>query len=212
MITDLTVLYCMCLRVHLSAGVCCLFGGPVFQRNQGSRLIENAGPPAGSPFSSASLSLPQFHKRGCFCPSVGCKYLHLTLSAACWVFQSVVMLGPFLWVLHSLSNGVRPWDLPLSRIPLWACFAALKHPFSQNPSPRQGWSWEREREKYMNNYISLSLSSKQREAFASDVLKFYVHQIENCVSRFKRLMPKGWRKLYWALLAWEVGTSLIPCF
>jgi hypothetical protein len=26
---------------------------------------------------------------------VGCKYLHLTLAAACWVFQSEVMLGPF---------------------------------------------------------------------------------------------------------------------
>lgn len=42
----------------------------------------------------------------------------------------------------------------------------------------------------MNSYISLSLSSKQREAFASDVLNFYVHQIGNCVSRFKWLMPE----------------------
>jgi hypothetical protein len=56
-----------------------------------------------------------------FCPLVGCKYLHLTLSAACWVFWRAVMLGPFLWALHSLSNSVRPWDLPLSWIPLWAC-------------------------------------------------------------------------------------------
>ena len=30
-----------------------------------------------------------------FCPLVGCKYLHLTLSAACWVFQRVVMIDPF---------------------------------------------------------------------------------------------------------------------
>jgi hypothetical protein len=35
-----------------------------------------------------------------FCPLVGCKYLHLTLSAACWVFWRAVMIGPFLWVLH----------------------------------------------------------------------------------------------------------------
>jgi hypothetical protein len=57
----------------------------------------------------------------CFCLLVGCKYLFLTPSAACWVFWSVVMLGPFLWVLHSLSNSVRPWDLPLSWISLWTC-------------------------------------------------------------------------------------------
>ena len=53
----------------------------------------------------------------CFCQLVGCKYLPLILSVACWVLRSVAMLGPFLWVLHSLSNSVRPWDLPLSWIP-----------------------------------------------------------------------------------------------
>ena len=31
------------------------------------------------------------------------------------------MIGPFMWVLHSLSNSVRPWGLPLSCIPIWAC-------------------------------------------------------------------------------------------
>jgi hypothetical protein len=43
------------------------------------------------------------------------------LSTACWVFLRAVMLGPFLWVLHTLSNSVRPWDLPLSCIPFWPC-------------------------------------------------------------------------------------------
>jgi hypothetical protein len=70
----------------------------------------------------------------CFCPLVGCKYLHLTLSAACWVFQREVMIGPFLCVFHSLSNSVRPWNLPLSWIPLWAChwtfFPSGSSPFS----------------------------------------------------------------------------------
>jgi hypothetical protein len=37
--------------------VCCLVGGPVFERPRGSRLILIAGPPAGSPFSSAFFSL-----------------------------------------------------------------------------------------------------------------------------------------------------------
>ena len=48
-----------------------------------------------------------------FCPFVGYKYLPLTLSVACWVFQSTVMLGPFLWGFHSLTNGQAlgpsPW-------------------------------------------------------------------------------------------------------
>jgi hypothetical protein len=42
----------------ISAGVCCLFDGPVFERSQGSRLIKTVGPVTESPFSSASFSLP----------------------------------------------------------------------------------------------------------------------------------------------------------
>jgi hypothetical protein len=75
-------------------------------------VIETAGAPAGSPFSSASFSLPYFNNRvSCFCPLVGCKYLHLTLSAACWVFWRAVMLGPLLWVLHTsvIVSGVRTY-------------------------------------------------------------------------------------------------------
>jgi hypothetical protein len=47
------------------------------------------------------------------CPLVGCKYLHLTLLAACWVFQSVIMIGPFCE--HSIASvivsglGNSPW-------------------------------------------------------------------------------------------------------
>ena len=43
--TDLEVFYCMCVRGLISAGVCCQFGGPVFERSRGSRLIKTAGPP-----------------------------------------------------------------------------------------------------------------------------------------------------------------------
>jgi hypothetical protein len=42
------------------------------------------------------------------------------------------MIGPILWALHSLSNSVRPWDLPLSWIPLWACRWTF---FSSGSSP-----------------------------------------------------------------------------
>ena len=75
----------------------------------------------------------KFNRRvSCFCPLFGCKYLHVTLSAACLVFQSAVMLGPFLRALHSLSNSVKPWDLPLSWILLWACHWNV---FSSGSSP-----------------------------------------------------------------------------
>jgi hypothetical protein len=38
--TDLEVLYCMSVGGLLSAAVCCLIGGPVFERSQGPRLIK----------------------------------------------------------------------------------------------------------------------------------------------------------------------------
>jgi hypothetical protein len=50
----------------------------------------------------------------CFCPLVGCKYLHLTLSASCWVVQRAVMLGLF-FCEHSIASvvvsgfGISPW-------------------------------------------------------------------------------------------------------
>jgi hypothetical protein len=48
---DLEVLYYMCVGGLISAGACCLVGAPGFERSQGSRLIETAGPPTGSPSS-----------------------------------------------------------------------------------------------------------------------------------------------------------------
>jgi hypothetical protein len=41
----------------MSAGMCCLVGGPVSERSRGSRIIETAGPPTELPSSSASFSL-----------------------------------------------------------------------------------------------------------------------------------------------------------
>jgi hypothetical protein len=63
--TDQAVLYCLC------AGVCYLVGGSVFERSQGSRLIETAGSPTGSSFSSASFNSPQFNNRGQLLLSIG---------------------------------------------------------------------------------------------------------------------------------------------
>jgi hypothetical protein len=58
--------------------------------------------------ASSSISLIQLQRSADSVLWLGANYLHLILSAACCVFQRAVMLGPFLWVLHSLSNSVRP--------------------------------------------------------------------------------------------------------
>ena len=42
------------------------------------------------------------------------------------------MIGPLLCASHDISNSVRPWDLPLSWIPIWACRWT---PFSSGSSP-----------------------------------------------------------------------------
>jgi hypothetical protein len=84
------------------------------ERSRESRLIETAGPPAGLPSSLASSSFSYFnHMVSSFCPLVRCKYLHLTLSGACWVFWRADMIGPFCE--HSIASvivsglGVCPW-------------------------------------------------------------------------------------------------------
>jgi hypothetical protein len=60
-----------------------------------------------------SLAVPQ---------KIGCKYLFLTLLADCWAFRRAVMIGPWFWAHHSISNSVMPWGLPLNWIPIWACY------------------------------------------------------------------------------------------
>jgi hypothetical protein len=101
-------LYCMCIGGLILACVCCLFGGPVLERSLGSRLgllvlLQDRLSPqllSASPNSTTGLS--------CFCPLVGYKYQHLTLSAALWLFQRAVMLGPFF---ESFIASVIVWGL-----------------------------------------------------------------------------------------------------
>jgi hypothetical protein len=45
--TDLEVLYYIFVGGLISTGVCTLFGGSVFERSQGSTLIETAAPSTG---------------------------------------------------------------------------------------------------------------------------------------------------------------------
>jgi hypothetical protein len=104
---------CMTDGDLISTAVCCLFGGPVFGRSRGSRLrllvflLDRS-------FPQLLTSIPNSTRAViCFCQLIGCKYLHLTLSAACWVIQSAVMIGPFCE--HSIASvimsGLRtsPW-------------------------------------------------------------------------------------------------------
>jgi hypothetical protein len=88
------------------------FGGPVFDRSPRSRLrllvlLEDCpSPQLLSAFHNSKIGV------SCFYPLVGCKYLHLTLSAACWVFRRVVMI-PFrecsITSLIVSGLGTSPW-------------------------------------------------------------------------------------------------------
>ena len=68
---------CMCVGGLISAGVCCLFGGPVFESYRGSRLIETAGSPTGSPFSSTSFNKSQL------CLFIGWIQVSVSDSSSC---------------------------------------------------------------------------------------------------------------------------------
>ena len=100
----------LCVGGLISAGVCFLVSDPVSERSQGGR---GAGWDLMSSYRIALLLIffqpfpNSATEVSSFCPLFGCKYLHLTLSGACWVFQRAVTLGSFWWVLHSLSNSVR---------------------------------------------------------------------------------------------------------
>jgi hypothetical protein len=75
----------MCVRGLILAGVCCLFGGLVFERSQGSTLIETAGRPTGSHFSSASFSLSLIQQQG------SAASVHWLGANICiWLFQLLV--------------------------------------------------------------------------------------------------------------------------
>jgi hypothetical protein len=108
----------VCWGPHISWCMLSVWWSSVWKIS-GSRLIKIAGPPIGLSFYSNSFRLPWFNNRGQLLLSIG----WVTFSASCWVFQRAVMIDPFLGTFHSFSQChiVRPWDLPLTWIPLWAC-------------------------------------------------------------------------------------------
>jgi hypothetical protein len=77
------------------ASVCCLDDGSVSERSHGFGLVETVGLPMGSP---SSLSSFPNSTTGILDSStmVGCKYLCLSQSAACWASQRTAMLGSSL--------------------------------------------------------------------------------------------------------------------
>jgi hypothetical protein len=118
----------------ISAGACCLVGGLVSQRFQGSILVETASLPMGSLSSSFSSNFSLIQPQGspasvrwlavsiCICP-----------SAACWASQRAAMQVSCLQAHHSISSSDRLWSLPLSWIPIWAShwtsFPSYSFPF-----------------------------------------------------------------------------------
>jgi hypothetical protein len=79
------VLCCICIGVLISADVFCLFGGPVFERSQGSRLIEITGPLTGYSSSSVSSSFQLIQ------PQDSAASVHWLGANICiWLFQLLV--------------------------------------------------------------------------------------------------------------------------
>ena len=81
--TDQAVLCSICVGDLISTGIFCLVGGPVFERSQGSRLIETAGTPTRLPPSSASFCLSLIQPQGsassfhCLSANICIWYFHL---------------------------------------------------------------------------------------------------------------------------------------
>jgi hypothetical protein len=102
--------------------------------------------------SLASFTLSLIQAQDQQLPSRGWVQISASDSAACCIFQRAVMIGPFLWAIYSFSNSVRPWDLPLSWIPLWAChwtsFSSGFSPFipavlsDRNNFGSEFWLWD----------------------------------------------------------------------
>ena len=79
------VFCCICF---IWAGICCLVGGSVSERSQGSRLAKTAGLPVGSASSSASSSFSLVQPQGS--PA----FVHWLGADICiWLFQLVFCLS-----------------------------------------------------------------------------------------------------------------------
>jgi hypothetical protein len=70
---------------------------------------------------------------------VGCKYLHLSQSAAGRASQRTAMLASCLQIQYGINNNVRVWCLCMGWIPSWAChrmaFPSVSAPFFIPASP-----------------------------------------------------------------------------
>jgi hypothetical protein len=100
----------MCVGGHISAGVCCLVGGPVFERSQGSRLIEIAT--TGLPSSSAAFSISLIQWYG------SAASVHWLGASICiWPFQ--LLVGSFRGIMTGhfveyYTASVTVWGLGFS--------------------------------------------------------------------------------------------------
>jgi hypothetical protein len=66
------------------------------------------------PSLNPSLGVPKLR------PMIGCKYLHLSQSAADGASQRTAMLVSCLQAQHGISNSVRIWYLCMGWLPRWA--------------------------------------------------------------------------------------------
>jgi hypothetical protein len=154
--SDLQVLYCMFVGGFISAGVCCLFGSPVFERSRGSRLrllvlVQDCpSPQLLSAFLSSTTGVNSF------CPLLGCNYLHLTLSCLLGLLEGSRDRSLFVSVPEVVSGlGTSPcaWCL-FGPVP-GSFFFPPQAPFHFHPwtSSRQEKLWFRDMPKYEDHFL-----------------------------------------------------------
>jgi hypothetical protein len=100
---DQAVLCCICVGDLWPAHVCCLVGGSMSEKSQGSALIGISGLPMGSPSSSASSSLSLIQPQE---SNIGLQY-----NGWVQVFASVSIC-----CLLGLSENSQDRLLPVSRL------------------------------------------------------------------------------------------------
>ena len=95
--TDLEDLYYMFVMGLISAGICCLFGGPVFESSWRSRFTKTSGPLIKSPLSSSSFRLHKLNNKGQLLLSIGWECITASDSFSClFGLLEGIMIDPFL--------------------------------------------------------------------------------------------------------------------
>ena len=120
---DKAILCCICIRGLISTSICCQADGLVSEKSQRSRSVET------EVFSLHHLppqlfpALSQFNNKGSWLPSIGWVLTYASDSFSCFLGLSEDSHTRLLSENTPYQNiciSIRPQDLPMSWISIWA--------------------------------------------------------------------------------------------